>query len=74
MVIVPEGNRECVIVEELGEDPLVEVEVPSMEGKEEPVSMDLEEEVGRVVLVIDSVAISTMDVGLLGEGTRVFGG
>ena len=45
-----------------------------MEGEEEPVSMDLEEEVGRVVLVIDCVAISTMDVCLLGKGARVFGG
>ncbi|KAI5061581.1 hypothetical protein GOP47_0024086 [Adiantum capillus-veneris] len=75
VIVVPEGKGEgIVIAEELGEDALVEVEVPAMEGEEEPAFMDLQEDGGRVELVVGGVAVGAVDVGLVGEGAGVIGG
>ncbi|KAI5061583.1 hypothetical protein GOP47_0024088 [Adiantum capillus-veneris] len=75
VVIVPEGKGESIVItEKLGEDALVEVEVPAMEGEEEPAFMDLEEEGGRVELVVGGVAVGTVDICLVGERAGVVGG
>ncbi|KAM1865011.1 hypothetical protein TB2_004900 [Malus domestica] len=70
-VPVPKRQRERRIVYEFGQDSFVEVYVVTMEGEEKPALMDLELEVGEADLVVRAVAIGTVEIGLLGEATRI---
>ncbi|CAL9145788.1 unnamed protein product [Musa hybrid cultivar] len=71
-VPVPEGDGEGVVVDELAEDPLVEVEVVAVPGEEDPAEVDLDGHVVGILLVVGVVAILAVDVRLLVVVPRVF--
>ncbi|GER46574.1 hypothetical protein STAS_23616 [Striga asiatica] len=70
-VPVPEGQGEGVVVEQPRADPLEEVEVPPVEGEEQPRLVDLESQVREAALGVRAVAVRAVDVGLLPEAAGV---
>ncbi|THU68900.1 hypothetical protein C4D60_Mb08t08730 [Musa balbisiana] len=62
---------ERVVVDELAEDPLVEVEVVAVPGEEDPAEVDLDVHVVGIFLVVGVVAVLAVDVRLLVVVPRV---
>jgi len=55
------------VLDQTSQDFFIEIEVPTMKGKEEPRAVNLEIKIRKANLVICTITISTVDVGLLGE-------
>lgn len=71
VVPVPEWQSEGWIADQFAQDSLVEVEVPSVEGEEEPRVVDLDFLIREVDLIVSAVAVSAMDICLLVEVTGI---
>lgn len=65
VIPVPERQTERGVADQLAQDSLVEVEVPSVEREEEPRVVDLNFLVREVDLVVAAVTVSAMDKRLL---------
>lgn len=71
-VPVPEGEGEGVIIDEAGQDALMEIKVPSVPREEEPRVVHLVLDLGAL-LIVGAVAEGTVNVGLLRVLARIAG-
>ena len=70
-VPVPERQSESWVANKASQDSLIEIQVPAMEGKEEPTEVDLNVLVRKPDLVIRAITVGAVNVGLLNPASWV---
>lgn len=70
MIVIPKGNGQRVISDELCKNAFVKVDIPTMKGEEKPGAMDLKRR-RRVPLDVELITVGAVDISLMPEGARI---